>query len=83
MLYVTDLVELINDMNNVCICVLNDNLDTFQFHYSDIPCEIEYMKVQSIDNPEYSDNEPLTINIDPDEFDDYEFFKKEFKDYLV
>lgn len=61
-----------------------DKEDEYEFDYDEIPDEILYMKVTSIDNPATIDKiQPICINLALEDFDNYNAFKEEFKGYLV
>lgn len=56
---------------------------TFQFDNDDVPDKILYMEVESIDDPSYQNGTPLCLNLSEDNFDDFDAFEEEFKDYMI
>lgn len=56
---------------------------TFEFTENDIPDDLKYMIVESIDDPYYQSNIPLCLNISEENFDDFNAFEEEFSEYLV
>lgn len=57
---------------------------TYEIPVDEIPNEILYMRVQSIDDPYFaSENHPLCLNIDPDEIENPNEFQIMYDEYAL
>lgn len=76
--------ELILGLDTLQIFIY-DTSDLYEFPNCEIPEELLDMKINSIDNPTLNTiPTPMCLNLEiEDNFDDYEAFKEEFKEFLI
>lgn len=82
MFNVDDVIFAMTESGNVQIFV-EDTL--FEFPMNDVPNELVFLEVQSIDNPEYNEKpHPLCLNVewDEDEYGEFDKFKEMYKSHI-
>lgn len=78
----------VNDILDLILCCaviqIGVNGDIYEFPIYKLPDEIKHTTISTIDDPYYAEKpHALCINVDRDNFNDYNAFKKENKEYLV
>lgn len=83
MVTVENLIELFADIGRLQFFIIGTD-EIYEFPMYCVPIEIEFMEIASIDNPEFS-SEPhrLCINLDIDNFEDYDGFKNQYSSHLI